>query len=185
MSLKSSFSEFAVIAAGALSAVALIISMTGAARADLPPYVKLITIAVIGPLSGPDKSAGIELSAGVQAAVDDANELRGIADFGYAMHSFDDLNDPGVAQQQAQFALVDPTTTFIVGHVGGQATLLALPTYHQAEIPVIVPTAPLAALTRQNYDNVFRLCPSDVEEGVQDARYAERTLNAKKVAVVY
>jgi len=156
-----------------------------AARADLPPYVKLITIAVVGPLSGPDKAAGLQLSAGVQAAVDDANALRGITDFGWAMHSFDDLHDPGVAQQQAQFTLVDPTTTFVVGHVSGQATLLALPTYHQAEIPLIVPTAPLAAITRQNYDNVFRLCPSDIEEGIQDARYAERTLGAKRVAVVY
>jgi len=155
------------------------------ALADLPPYAKVVTIAVVAPLSGTDKDTGIQLSAGVQAAVNDANELRGITDFGWVMHSFDDLDDPGVAQQQAQFALVDTSTAFVIGHVAGQATLLSLPTYHQAQVPVIVPTSPLAAITQQNYNNVFRLCPTDVNEGQQDARYAARTLKASRVAVLY
>ena len=170
----------------ALSILAVALARpTDIARADLPPYVKLISIAVVGPMSGPDRQAGLDLSAGVQAAVDEANDMRSLTDFGWAMHSFDDQNDPGVAQQQSQFALVDPTTVFVIGHVGGQATLFGLPAYHQAEIPVIVPTSPLAAITRQHYDNVFRICPSDVDEGTQEARFAERMLKVKKVAVVY
>lgn len=181
MMLKSK-TRFALAAVLALAAA---VGSSGAARADLPPYVKVITIAVVGPMSGPERQAGLDLSSGVQAAVDEANEMRGITDFGWAVHSFDDQNDPGVAQQQAQFALVDQTTSIVIGHVAGQATLFALPTYHQAEIPLIVPTSPLAAITRQNYDDVFRICPTDVNEGTQDARYAERTLKAKKVAVVY
>lgn len=156
-----------------------------AARADMPPYVKVVSIAVVGPMSGPDRQAGIDLANGVQEAVDETNDLRGITDFGWAVHTFDDQNDPGVAQQQSQFALVDTTTAFVIGHVGGQATLFGLQAYHQAEIPVIVPFSPLAAITAQHYDDVFRICPSDVDEGTQDARYAERTIKAKKVAVIY
>jgi branched-chain amino acid transport system substrate-binding protein len=101
------------------------------------------------------------------------------------MHSFDDQSDPGIAQQQAQFALVDPNTAFIIGHIGGQETALALPTYHQAEVPVIIPTSPFAELTQTGYDDVFRLCPTDVTEGRDDARYADRTLGAKRIAVLY
>lgn len=172
-----------LIAAATL--VAASASIPGTARAqEFAPYTKIVTIAVVAPLSGPERQLGIDLSAGVQQAVDDANEFRGLTDFGWVTHSFDDQADPGIAMQQAQFALVDPTTAFVVGHVGGQETLLALPTYRQHAIPVIMPTV-LAALTQQGYDNVFRICPSDLIEGQLDARYADRDLKAKKVAVVY
>lgn len=156
-----------------------------ATRADFPPYTKIVTIAVVAPLSGPSKQFGLDLSAGVQQAIDDANARRGLADFGFVMHSFDDQADPGIAQQEAQFALVDESTSFVIGHLGAQETLLALPVYYQQRVPLIIPTVPLAALTQQGYDNVFRVCPSDDIEGQQDARYAERVLKAKKAAVLY
>ncbi len=168
----------------ALMCAALVL-LPSIAQADFPPYTKVIGIAVLAPLSGPERQYGLDLSAGVQQAVDEANAMRGIADFGWAMRSFDDQADPGIAQQEAQFALVDDSTSFVIGHLGAQETSLALPIYHQREIPVIIPTAPLARLTQAGYDNVFRLCPPDVIEGQQDARYAERTMKAKKVAVVY
>lgn len=163
----------------------VIASPPGAALADFPPYAKVIGIAVIAPLSGPDKQLGIDLSAGVQAAVDDANAQRGLTDFGWVMHSFDDQADPGIAQQQAQFALVDPGTDFVIGHIGGQETLLAENVYHEQGVPLIIPTSSLARLTQQGYDNVFRMCPPDTTEGQFDARYAERTLKATKVAVIW
>lgn len=181
--MPSRIHRIALIAA--LGTLALILRSDGRAMADFPPYAKVVSIVVVAPLSGDQKQFGIDLSNGVQEAVDETNDVRGIADYGWVMHSFDDQSDPGIAQQQAQFALVDPATTFIVGHIGGQETALALPVYHQAEIPVIIPTSPFAALTQTGYDNVFRLCPSDVAEGRADARYADRTLGAKRVAVVY
>ena len=172
-------------AAAALAAAALILRSSAPAGADFPPYAKVVSIVIVAPLSGSDKQYGIDLSNGVQQAVDEANDARGIADYGWVMHSFDDQSDPGIAQQQAQFALVDPSTAFIIGHIGGQETALALPTYHQAEVPVIIPTSPFVALTQTGYDDVFRLCPTDVSEGRADARYADRTLGAKRMAVFY
>jgi branched-chain amino acid transport system substrate-binding protein len=173
------------VIAAALAAAALVVRSSAPAGADFPPYAKVVSIVIVAPLSGTDKQYGIDLSNGVQQAVDEANDARGIADYGWVMHSFDDQSDPGIAQQQAQFALVDPNTSFIIGHIGGQETALALPTYHQAEVPVIIPTSPFAALTQTGYNNVFRLCPTDVSEGRNDARYADRTLGAKRIAVVY
>jgi len=171
--------------AALLAAAALIVRSSAPAGADFPPYAKVVSIVIVAPLSGSDKQFGFDLSNGVQQAVDEANDARGIADYGWVMHSFDDQADPGIAQQQAQFALVDPSTAFVIGHIGGQETALALPTYHQAEVPVIIPTSPFAALTQTGYDNVFRLCPTDVSEGRADARFADRTLSAKRIAVVY
>jgi branched-chain amino acid transport system substrate-binding protein len=173
------------IVAATLAAAALVLRSSAPAGADFPPYAKVVSIVVVAPLSGSDKQFGIDLSNGVQEAIDETNQARGIADYGWVMHSFDDQSDPGIAQQQAQFALVDPSTAFIIGHIGGQETALALPVYHQAEVPVIIPTSPFAALTQTGYDNVFRLCPTDVTEGRDDARYADRTIGAKRIAVMY
>jgi branched-chain amino acid transport system substrate-binding protein len=155
------------------------------ALADFPPYTKVVGIALVGPLSGDQKALGIQLSNGINLAIDDYNERRNLADFGFVFHSFDDQNDPGVAQQQAEFSMVDPGTSIVIGHVGGEETFMSLPIYHDKAMPLIIPTSPLAELTRTGYENVFRLCPNDIEEGRQGARYAERTLKAKKVAVVY
>jgi branched-chain amino acid transport system substrate-binding protein len=159
--------------------------LVSAAQADFAPYTKVIGIAVVAPLSGPQRQYGLDLSAGVGLAVDEANQARGLTDYGWAVHSYDDQADAGEALQQAQFATIDDATSFVIGHVGASETLSALPAYQQAKIPLIVPGAGLAALTQKGYDNVFRLCPSDVTEGSQDARYAERTLKARRVAVVY
>jgi len=155
------------------------------ARADFPPYTKVVTIAVLGPMSGSQRQYGIDLSNGVQLAIDERNQARGLTDFGWKIQTFDDQADPGIAMQEATFALVDPTTSFVIGHVGEEETNFALQTYHDQEVPVIVPTQPYFGLTQHGYDDVFRLCPTDVDEGAAAARYAEKTLKSAKAAIVY
>jgi len=166
--------------------VALVVPRAaGAAQDEFPPYAKQAQIAVVAPLSGPDRQLGWDLSAGVQAAIDDANHARGLTDFAWALTSFDDQGDPGIAEQQAQFVLVDPKNVLVIGHIGGQETFLALHVYHEAGLPVIIPTSSLSALTQQGYKDVFRLCAPDTLEGALAARYAERNLKPTKVAVVW
>ncbi|HME80713.1 MAG TPA: branched-chain amino acid ABC transporter substrate-binding protein [Candidatus Eremiobacteraceae bacterium] len=172
------------LAAAALAAFAAGL-VKGPALADFPPYAKVVGIALVAPLSGDQKAYGLQLSNGMNLAIDLWNEKRNLADFGYVFHSFDDQGDPGVAQQQADFSMVDPQTAVVVGHVGAEETFLSLPIYHEKDMPLIIPTSPLAQLTRTGDENVFRLCPTDIVEGQQAARYAERTLHAKKAAVLY
>lgn len=174
-----------LLAVAAVLATAVAIPNTVGADDEFPPYTKIVGIAVVAPLSGPQRQLGIDLSNGVQAAVDDANASRSLTDFGWVMHSFDDQADPGIAEQEAQFALVDPTNAIVIGHIGGQETFLALHVYHESEIPIIIPTSPLGALTQQGYDNVFRICPPDVIEGALAARYVERNIKPTNVAAVW
>jgi branched-chain amino acid transport system substrate-binding protein len=173
--------------AGAIVSVVALLAIPHAVGADdeFPPYTKIVGIAVVAPLSGAERQLGIDLSNGVQAAVDDANASRSLTDFGWVMHSFDDQGDPGIAEQQAQFALVDPTNAIVIGHIGGEETFLALHVYHESEIPLIIPTSSLGALTQQGYDDVFRLCPPDITEGALAARYVERNIKPSKVAAVW
>lgn len=172
----------------AVTATALVVAGAFAplpSSADFPPYTKVLTIAVVGPLSGTDRQPGIDLSNGVQLAVDEANESRALTDFGWKVQTFDDQADPGIAMQEAQFALVDPTTAFVIGHIGAEETNFALQTYHDQEVPLIIPTQPYYGLTQHGFDNVFRLCPTDIDEGLAAAKYAEKTMKATKVAILY
>ncbi|HET9343348.1 MAG TPA: branched-chain amino acid ABC transporter substrate-binding protein [Candidatus Eremiobacteraceae bacterium] len=169
----------------AAALVACCCAAPAASLADFEPYTKVITISLVAPLSGDERQLGIDLSNGVNLAVDETNESRSLTDFGWKVQTFDDQADPGIALQEAQFALVDPTVGFVIGHVGAEETNFALQTYHEQEMPLIIPTQPYFQLTQHGYDNVFRLCPTDVEEGTQAAKYAEKTLKAKLVTVVY
>src|SRR5579863_746846 len=137
MRMQSSFSPLKVLVFVSVLAAAVVIPRAVGADDEFPPYTKIVGIAVVAPLSGPEKQLGIDLSNGVQAAVDDANASRSLTDFGWVVHSFDDQADPGIAEQEAQFALVDPTNAIIIGHIGGQETYLALHVYHESEIPII------------------------------------------------
>jgi branched-chain amino acid transport system substrate-binding protein len=172
----------AAIAAGTVLAAT---ALPSASLADFPPYTKVLTIALVAPLSGDERQYGIDLSNGVQLAVDETNEARALTDFGWRLMTFDDQADPGIAMQEASFALVDPTTAFVIGHVGAEETNFSLQTYHDASMPLIVPTQPYFGLTQHGFDDVFRLCPTDIDEGLAAARYTERTMKAKKVAIVY
>lgn len=167
------------------AALACCCALPAASLADFEPYTKVITISLVAPLSGPERQNGIDLSNGVNLAVDETNESRALTDFGWKVQTFDDQADPGIAMQEAQFALVDPTVGFVIGHLGAEETSFALQTYHQQDVPVIVPTQPYYALTQHGYDDVFRLCPTDLDEGVAAAKYASRTLKAKHAEVVY
>src|SRR5215471_11827490 len=116
----SSFHMFArIMSVLSVAAFALIVPRAaGAAQDEFPPYAKQVQIAVVAPMSGPDRQLGWDLSAGVQAAIDDANKARGLTDFAWAETSFDDQGDPGIAEQQAQFVLVDPKNAIVIGHIG-------------------------------------------------------------------
>lgn len=156
-----------------------------ASLADFEPYTRVITISLVAPLSGDERQSGIDLSNGVNLAVDETNESRGLTDFGWKVQTFDDQADPGIALQEAQFALVDPTVGFVIGHIGAEETMFALQTYHDQEVPVIIPTQPYYALTQHGYDDVFRLCPTDVDEGHAAATYADKNFKPKKATVIY
>lgn len=171
-----------------IGAAALVLGCAAApaaSLADFEPYTKVITISLVAPLSGDERQEGIDLSNGVNLAVSETNDSRSLTDFGWKVQTFDDQADPGIAMQEAQFALVDPTVGFIIGHIGSEETMFALQTYHQQEVPVIVPTQPYYGLTQRGYDDVFRLCPTDVDEGHAAAKYADKNFKPKKATVIY
>lgn len=141
------------------------------------------TIAVVGPFSGPDRTLGEQLANGLRAAIDDTNQLRGPLDRAFAMRTFDDQNAVATAIVNAQFATGDSSVIAVVGHVSSAATLAAIPTYANAQMPLIVPLSTDDRVTATNYRNVFRLQVKDSAEGTLFARYVADQYKPKAVAV--
>jgi branched-chain amino acid transport system substrate-binding protein len=135
----------------------------------LPGYTSTsISIAVVAPLTGPARPLGAELVKGAQGAVDEINNyslsVSGLTQ-SYAIRTFDDQNAVASAILQAQFVTGDSSVIGAVGHLAGDTTVHAIPTYSNAQCPLIVPVSTDDDVTGTNYRNVFRLPTKDSTEG--------------------
>jgi branched-chain amino acid transport system substrate-binding protein len=155
----------------------------GATTVAQVPFIATSTIGVVGPFSGRDRTLGEQLANGVRAAIDDTNQLRGPLDRAFAIRTFDDQNAIATAIVNAQFATGDSSVIAAVGHVSSAATLAAIPTYANAQMPLIVPISTDDRITQTNYRNIFRLQTKDAFEGFLFARYAADQYHPKSALV--
>lgn len=155
-----------------------------AARAQLRPYSQQVTIAVNAPLSGDRAAGGHEIANGVQAAVDEANQIGGAYGIAYAMRTFDDMDALAQAIVNVQFAAADATVLAVVGGFDGPLLSAALPNYANQQMPLIVPAATADNVTSQGYRCVWRLPTKDSAEGVLHAIFiAKRAKPQNAIAV--
>jgi branched-chain amino acid transport system substrate-binding protein len=144
-----------------------------------------INIAVVAPLSGAARAIGNELVRGAQGAVDEINNYSvALTSQTYAIRTFDDQNTVASAILQAQFATGDSSTIAAIGHLAGDTTLHAIPTYANAQCPLIVPTSTDDRITATSYRNVFRLPTKDSTEGTLFARAVAKQY-APKVPFIF
>jgi branched-chain amino acid transport system substrate-binding protein len=141
-----------------------------AATSPFPQITPSISIALCAPLSGPAKAIGDRLSKGVQAAINDSNELAGTLARTYAMRPFDDQNTPANASMVSSFATGDSSVIAAIGHVSSDATLQGIANYGPAQLALIVPLCTDDRVTATQYRNVFRLPTKDSFEGQIFAR---------------
>jgi branched-chain amino acid transport system substrate-binding protein len=149
---------------------------------SLPGVTTTTSIAVIAPLTGSARSIGNELVRGAQGAVDEFNNysvsLNSIAAT-YQIRSFDDQNTVADAILQAQFATGDTTVIAAVGHLSGDTTVHAIPTYGNAQCPLIVPVSTDDRVTDTTYRNIFRLPTKDSSEGLIFGRMVAKQYHPK------
>ncbi len=134
----------------------------------LPGYSSSINIAVVAPLTGSARALGNELVRGAQGAVSELNDysvqLNSLSQT-YTIRTFDDQNTVADAILQAQFATGDETIIAAIGHLSADTTVHAIPTYGNAQCPLIVPCSTDDRITDTSFRNVFRLPTKDSTEG--------------------
>jgi len=181
------------------------------AAVTFPQITPSISIALVGPMSGPARGIGTRLSTGAQGAIQYANELAGSLQRTYTLRVFDDQNTAANASLVSSFAAGDSSVIAVIGHVKADATLQGIANYGPAQLPLIVPLCTDDRITATQYRNVFRLPTKDSFEGaifaqsviaqykpklpyvfVQDAEYGTdvatgfiNAMTAQKIAVQY
>jgi serine/threonine protein kinase/ABC-type branched-subunit amino acid transport system substrate-binding protein len=150
------------------------------------PYV---TIVVATMLSGGNVSVGRDDLQGAYVAqkeFNDGSKLNGgvqvrllIANTGS-----DAAYVSNITRQIEQLSQADKTFVGVMGWPFSSYTLSAIKELSSAHIPLVSQTASSDELTNAS-PYFFRVVPSNNQQGIQGAKYAINTLNAKKVALFY
>jgi branched-chain amino acid transport system substrate-binding protein len=147
---------------------------------------KTFTIAYQGPLSGGNAQLGINMVGGVQLAINQANAgtTFGKLPFKLAFQKEDDQGTPTAAPAAVAKVLQISNLIAVVGPAFSGATRASEPTYAQAGVATVSPSATAPDLATSGWNNFFRVVADDNSQGPADAQYLSKGLNVKSVYVV-
>lgn len=136
----------------------------------------------IGPLTGGAAVYGIAVKQGAELAVKEINEAGGINGFQIEFKMEDDEHDAEKAVN-AYNSLKDWGIQILMGTVtSAPCTAVVAKTYEDSMFHL---TPSGSAVESIQYDNAFRVCYSDPNQGAASAEYIGENKLAEKVAVIY
>ena len=172
-------------AASVALAAALVVSMAacgsdngGSGSRDADKFY----IGGIGPTTGDNAIYGTAVKNGIQLAVDEINEAGGIN--GYQIeYSFEDDQSDAEKSVNAYNTLKDWGMQMLVGTVTSTPCVAVVEETHADNMFQFTPSA--TAVESIQYDNAFRMCFSDPDQGKASADYISENGIATKIAVIY
>ena len=150
--------------------------------ADIELTGGIFKIGGIGPLSGPASVYGIAVMNGSQIAVDEINASGGINDMEIELNFQDDEFNVEKAVD-AYNTLKDWGAQAIDGATTIGCSIAVSEQTYQDKVFQLTPTGSIEECTK--YDNVFRMCFSDFNQGAASAQYIGENKLASNVAVIY
>jgi ABC-type branched-subunit amino acid transport system substrate-binding protein len=141
-----------------------------------------ITIAAVGPLSGPAASRGKDLEQAARMAIDEANASGGVSGHHLELSVFDDEDQPARARALAQQVAAGQAVA-VLGQVASSAAAAAGEVYKAQGIPAITGAASEGRVTAGN-DWYFRLFRDAAGQGQFLADYARYRFDAREIAVI-
>ena len=136
----------------------------------------------IGPTTGDAAAYGTAVQNGIQLAVDEINEAGGINGKQIEFKFEDDQSD-SEKSVNAYNTLKDWGMQMLVGTVTSAPCTAVVKETHNDNMFQLTPSA--TAVERIQYDNAFRICFSDPNQGKASADYIADNKLATKVAVIY
>jgi branched-chain amino acid transport system substrate-binding protein len=144
----------------------------------------VIKIGAAGQLTGPEAVFGADMLNGVKLAVEEWNAKGGVLGKKIELVPGDDQAEPRQAVAVASKFVTDGVAG-VVGHFNSSCSIPASEVYHKAGIPQISHASTNPKLTDQGFDNVFRVCGRDDQQGKAAADFAVQKLKVKKVAIIH
>ena len=160
-----------------LAASAAIALSAGAAQAD-------ITIATAGPMTGQYAVFGEQMQKGARQAIEDLNAAGGVLGEQLVLEVGDDACDPKQAVAVAN-QMVNAGVVFMAGHFCSGSSIPASQVYNEEGILQMSPASTNPQLTEQGFDNVFRTCGRDDQQGIVAADYVVDNNVGSTIAVIH
>jgi len=164
----------------ALGAVAAMMLSGTTARAD-------IKIAVAGPMSGSNAAFGEQFKKGAEQAVADLNAKGGVLGQKLVLQVGDDACDPKQAVAVAN-QLASDGAIFVAGHFCSSSSIPASSVYNENGMLQITPASTNPVLTdaaaAKGWDDIYRTCGRDDEQGKIAGAYLAAHFKGKPVAFV-
>ncbi|MCB1263777.1 MAG: branched-chain amino acid ABC transporter substrate-binding protein [Mycobacterium sp.] len=162
----------------AAAAGATPVNPAGDGTASCPP----LSLAMAGPLTGPDAPFGANVRDGAQLAVDQHNAANPGCQV--QLKTFDTEGDPQKAVSVAPQIVDDPSIIGLVGPTWSGETKATGSVFDQAGLVALTPSATNVALSEQGWKTFFRGLSNDGVQGPSLANYLKNTLDVGNVCVV-
>lgn len=143
---------------------------------------KVLKIGGIGPTTGNNAQYGEAVRNGAQIAVDEINKAGGIAGMQIEFKFSDDESDNEKAVN-AYNTLKDWGMNLLMGTVTSNPCIAVAEKTKDDNMFQLTPSGTAADCVK--YDNAFRVCFSDPNQGKQAAKYIADHKLATKIAVIY
>ena len=184
--MKKSFSRLlALLLAGAMVVSLAACGNSGSNSSDSGDSADSgdgIVIGCIGPFTGSTAAYGNAVKNACELAVDEINEAGGVNGMKLILKSQDDENDPEKAAN-AYNTLKDQGMQALVGTVTSTPCVAVGELSYADNMFQITPSGTAVDCTQ--YDNCFRVCFNDPNQGTVSAKYIKDHNLASKVAVIY
>jgi branched-chain amino acid transport system substrate-binding protein len=154
---------------------------TGSMSGRLPD----IKIAAAAPITGSQADVGNDLINGIKLAVNEANQAGGLLGRKIDLQIVDDAADPKEAVSVANKLAAQQDIVGLVGHMNSGTTKPAAEVYNQAGLPVVMPVPTNPEITQRGFNNLFRIPPTDLAQGVAGAKFALAKLGKKRFAIIH
>ena len=164
----------------------LILSLAGVALAALaaPAFAEDITIAVVGPMTGPVASIGDQMKRGAEAAAQAINEAGGVDGKKIKIVIEDDACDPKQAVAVANL-IVGQQIKFVDGHACSGSSIPAADIYAENNILMMSPASSNPVLTEKGHPTIMRLYGRDDAQGAFIAPWIAEKYKGKKIAILH
>ena len=172
--------NMAVMVMAVLVSLAMLLAVGGCA----PEEENVLKIGMVGPLSGTNANYGINVSRGVEIAVEESNASGELGDFTLKLFSEDTGGDTTAAANAFSKLIESDGVDVFVGAVLSGETATGGPIIMDAKIPAISPSSTAVDLTKDN-PYLFRNCLSDEDQIKQIVEYIMEEFDLDRFAILY
>src|SRR3954447_985364 len=142
-----------------------------------------IKIGHYGSLTGSEATFGQSTSNGVKLAINEINAAGGVNGKKIELVEYDTKGDAREAGAVATRLVTRDHVAVVIGEVASSLSLAGAPICQSNQVPMISPSSTNPRVTRVgNY--IFRVCFVDEFQGFVAAKFATKTKNVKRVAIL-